>query len=99
VFTILHSFQRNGTDGDLPYTGVTADAQGNLYGTTYYGGVNNDGVIYKVTSDGHETILYSFNSEDGGFPARSVPSSRNSIIGTTDTGGVNNTGTIYQLKY
>lgn len=46
--TTLHSF-RGGSDGEVPYGGVTRDAKGNLYGTTWYGGKYNAGVIYKVT--------------------------------------------------
>jgi uncharacterized repeat protein (TIGR03803 family) len=95
----LHSFHRNGTDAVLPYTGVSLDAQGNLYGTSYYGGANLDGAIYKVTPNGHETILYSFSQPNGDFPSRPVPDARNSLIGVTDTGGAHDFGTIYQLKY
>jgi uncharacterized repeat protein (TIGR03803 family) len=36
--TVVHSFM-GGTDGELPYAGVIRDAQGNVYGTTYAGGV------------------------------------------------------------
>jgi uncharacterized repeat protein (TIGR03803 family) len=35
---ILHSFSNNGTDGELPEAGLTLDAVGNLYGTTFQGG-------------------------------------------------------------
>jgi uncharacterized repeat protein (TIGR03803 family) len=99
-FTILHSFNCEGGDGCLPYTGVSVDAQGNLYGTTYYGGDNSDGVIYKVTPDGQETALYSFDSDvDGAFPGIPLSASANTVIGTTATGGVSDAGTIYQLRY
>jgi len=98
-FTILHSFHRNGADAVLPYIGVSLDAQGNLYGASYYGGANGDGAIFKVTPNGHETILYSFSQPNGDFPSRPVPAARNSLIGVTDTGGANNFGTIYQLNY
>jgi len=36
------------SDGDQPVTGLTQDAAGNMYGTTYYGGTSNGGTIYKV---------------------------------------------------
>ena len=39
TFTTLYSFP-NGSDGGLPYAGLTKDPAGNLYGTTYYGGVS-----------------------------------------------------------
>jgi uncharacterized repeat protein (TIGR03803 family) len=43
----LHDFGL-GSDGDLPYGGVTFGADGNLYGTTYQGGTNNLGIVYKL---------------------------------------------------
>src|SRR5271157_5755669 len=36
--TVLYSFTVGGQDGVLPYAGLVRDAQGNLYGTTSYGG-------------------------------------------------------------
>jgi uncharacterized repeat protein (TIGR03803 family) len=45
--TTLHSF-RGGTDGEVPYGGVIRDAKGNLYGTTWYGGKYNAGIVYKI---------------------------------------------------
>jgi uncharacterized repeat protein (TIGR03803 family) len=49
--TILYSFcsQTNCTDGAGPNAGVSFDAQGNLYGTTLNGGVNNNGTVFKLT--------------------------------------------------
>ena len=50
---LLYSFQGGG-DGANPYAGVTRDAAGNLYGTTYYGGAANAGVVYKLEPSGQE---------------------------------------------
>ncbi|MGH9641084.1 MAG: choice-of-anchor tandem repeat GloVer-containing protein, partial [Terriglobales bacterium] len=48
--TVLHSFNpANGTDGSNPYVGLVMDATGNLYGTTYSGGANGAGTVFKVT--------------------------------------------------
>jgi uncharacterized repeat protein (TIGR03803 family) len=46
--TILHSFT-NGTDGTFPSGGVISDRAGNLFGTTYFGGQNDNGTIFEIT--------------------------------------------------
>ena len=55
TYTSLHDFT-GGSDGWFPISGVTLDANGNLYGTTYYGGDLNCGkngsgcgVVWKIT--------------------------------------------------
>jgi uncharacterized repeat protein (TIGR03803 family) len=45
---ILHSFT-GGSDGAYPYYGLTAGANGNLYGTTAAGGNRNQGTVYELT--------------------------------------------------
>jgi uncharacterized repeat protein (TIGR03803 family) len=74
-FKVLHTFS-GGADGGFPYAGVIHDAQGNLYGTTKWGGDlgcnsgNGCGVVYKLTKGGQETVLYSFKGgTDGVSPA------------------------------
>lgn len=47
AFKILHTF--NGTDGAYPQGGLLYRAGGSLYGTTLYGGTNNDGVAFLLT--------------------------------------------------
>jgi uncharacterized repeat protein (TIGR03803 family) len=61
--------------GRIPLQGsLLADASGNLYGTTYYGGTANDGTVFALsppTSGGTwtETVLYSFaGGTDGRSP-------------------------------
>jgi uncharacterized repeat protein (TIGR03803 family) len=49
--TILHNFLNDGVDGNSPYGGVVLGPDGNLYGTTYYGGLYGDGTIYELTTD------------------------------------------------
>jgi hypothetical protein len=52
IYTSLHDFCRGGrpcSDGASPTGGVTFDANGNLYGTTYYGGANWVGVVWEIT--------------------------------------------------
>ncbi|MBS0422823.1 MAG: hypothetical protein JSR66_34275 [Proteobacteria bacterium] len=63
--TTLYNFT-GGADGGMP-GGVIADAQGNLYGIAQQGGnpgcfSGSCGVIYEVTPDGRQTVLYAFAS-------------------------------------
>lgn len=96
--TILHSFA-GGTDGSGPQAGVTIDAQGNVYGTTYNGGANNSGVVYKITASGQESVLYAFTGgADGGNPYSAVTlDSAGNLWGTAYNGGTNNLGVVYKV--
>src|SRR2546430_13820984 len=66
--TVLYSF-KGSADGIYPFAGVTLDAAGNLYGTTYAGGLgrcsqenNGCGTVFELTNTGGwtHTILYLF---------------------------------------
>ena len=57
--TVLYSFA-GGADGGAPFAAVILDSAGNLYGTTGYGGSANAGVVYRLDTAGHETVLHSF---------------------------------------
>ena len=48
AYTSLHDFSNNTNDGALPASGVTLDTNGNLYGTTNYGGANGKGTIWEI---------------------------------------------------
>src|ERR1022692_3047842 len=96
--TVLYSFT-GGADGGYPYAGVIRDSDGNLYGTTYYGGGANAGVVYKLDTTGHETVLYSFTGgADGGAPfAGVIRDPAGNLYGTTYFGGTANAGVVYKL--
>ncbi len=52
TYTSLHDFCAGGSpcvDGAFPDAGVTIDANGNFFGTTFYGGTSNYGVIWEIT--------------------------------------------------
>jgi uncharacterized repeat protein (TIGR03803 family) len=75
------------------------DAAGNLYGTTYAGGSAGVGVVYKLDTSGHETVLYSFTGgNDGANPQAGVIfDSTGNLYGTTTGGGSSGWGTVYKL--
>jgi len=99
VQTTLHTFNLDGTDGILPYAGVTLDKAGNLYGTTYEGGTNDAGTVYKLTATGTETILHSFSfvGTEGYYPQSRVVFDKQSNLYGSTTYGVGNLGTVYEI--
>ncbi len=86
--TALYSFT-GGADGGFPFAGVIRDSAGNLYGTTYFGGASQWGVVFKLSAAGQETVLYSFTGRaDGGSPeAGVIRDPAGDLYGTTYIGG------------
>lgn len=85
--TVLHSFA-GGSDGSMPQAGLLRDKEGNLYGTTYTGGIYGVGTIYKVDSNDVETVLHSFGGSDGSYPESAlVHDPEGNLFGTTAQGG------------
>lgn len=82
------------TDGAVPYSGMVADEQGNLYGTTEFGGTYGQGTIFKLTPGGIETVLYSFCKQpqcaDGEMPTGGLTFYNGDLYGTTRYGGLPN---------
>ena len=48
VHTDLYDFT-GGNDGAFPLKGPSLDTAGNIYGTAYYAGSNNAGVVWQIT--------------------------------------------------
>jgi len=94
--TVVHNFTGSPADGASPYTGLVQDPEGNLYGTTAYGGKYDNGVVFKLTAAGTETVLYSFTGgADGGIPyGNLVLNSAGTLFGTASAGG-NTTGNCF----
>ena len=86
--TVLYSFT-GGSDGRKPVAGLIADGSGNLYGTTEFGGASGNGVVFKLSPGGTETVLYSFTGgSDGGIPRAGLIADRSgNLYGTTQFGG------------
>ena len=87
--TVLYSFA-GPPDAANPAGPLLRDKSGNLYGTTVWGGASNQGAVFKLTSTGDETVLYSFAgyTADGSNPEGGVISdSDGNLFGTTEGGG------------
>jgi uncharacterized repeat protein (TIGR03803 family) len=95
-------------DAYLPNAGLVRDADGNFYGTTFYGGAYNLGAVYKITPKGKETVLHSFaGGSDGAYPAAVLfAGSDGTLYGTTEYGGTGactdsqgvGCGTVFQIS-
>ena len=86
--TVLHSFT-GGADGASPYSGLSADASGNLYGTIKFGGFlggapANTGVVYKVDPSGVETVLHTFPGRASNPESGVVLDSSGNLYGTAN---------------
>lgn len=95
----LYAFT-GGADGSYPDSGLTAGLDGNLYGTTSYGGTNNVGTVYRVTPAGAHTVLYSFTAGpgDGQNPASGLELAPDgNFYATTTAGGAYGGGTFFKI--
>jgi len=99
----LHIFSHSG-DGEFPRSGLTQDSAGNLYGTTYFGGSDGGGIVYKFTPNAGggwtERIVYNFTGgADGSGPLGGVildPAGH--LFGTASNGGSAGYGVVFQIQ-
>jgi uncharacterized repeat protein (TIGR03803 family) len=94
--TLHFNFGGSALNGEIPRSGLTFDAAGNLYGTTEYVGVGGSGEVFKLTPNTQggwtKKSLYVFSGgSDGGQPFGNVIlDARGHVYGTTWTGGTGN---------
>jgi uncharacterized repeat protein (TIGR03803 family) len=89
-----------GTNGNNPgYAALIQAKDGNFYGTTFTGGLNNLGTVFKMTSTGTLTTLVNFGSQpDGNQPQASlIQTSDGKFYGTTRNGGSGLRGTVFRI--
>jgi uncharacterized repeat protein (TIGR03803 family) len=105
--SVLYRF-KGGSDGAQPVGSLVLDGAGNLYGTTLFGGIDEQGTVFKLkpNSDGTwtESVLYRFRGgSDGASPYGGlIFDLGGNLYGTTWTGGVFNCthgcGTVFKLE-
>jgi uncharacterized repeat protein (TIGR03803 family) len=100
--TTLYKFK--GTpDGYFPQALLVKDSAGNLYGTSYLGGVDGIGAVFKLDANGKETILHSFagppeGGGDGAFLYEGViRDTAGNLYGVTAAGGASGAGTVFKV--
>jgi uncharacterized repeat protein (TIGR03803 family) len=89
----------NGTNGEVPFGGLTIDGAGNLYGTTQLGGAYGYGTVFEVAA-GSSTIttVTSFKYAEGAHPQAGVTlDAAGDLFGTTPGGGASGLGTLFEV--
>jgi uncharacterized repeat protein (TIGR03803 family) len=101
TITALHNFAGWPTDGADPRGVLVQGTDGNFYGTTFSGGANNFGSVFKLTPSGQFTILYSFCSVAGCVDGKNpwvglIQGTDGNLYGTSQ-GGAHNAGEIFKV--
>lgn len=95
--SILYNFQGL-DDGQNPVGGVILDTAGNLYGTTFDGGINGGGTVYELSPSGVFTVLYSFVGGYGGPYNKLTFDVHGNLYGITNGDGANGLGSVFKLS-
>jgi uncharacterized repeat protein (TIGR03803 family) len=101
--TTLYSFcaQTNCTDSAFPVSGLIADANGNLFGTTIGGRMIGSGTVFEIakTASGYAstpTTLVRFDGTDGSSPGGLIADANSNLFGTAE-GGSYGYGTVFEI--
>jgi uncharacterized repeat protein (TIGR03803 family) len=98
--SLISLYQFSGdSDGRFPLAGLVQGRDGNFYGTTDYGGVNDAGTVFKISPQGGFTELYQMGDvdTDGTPDGRLAQGTDGNFYGTTTDGGTNFYGSVYKI--
>lgn len=99
---VVHNFidTTGNAMGQMPFRGLLLHSNGLIYGVTYFGGIDNEGVLFSFDrSTGTYAVLHDFYIWDGNYPSCNLIECSNGVIyGTTELGGINGGGTIFSFN-
>ena len=97
TYSVLYNF----SGGVGSTSRLSMDSAGNLYGVQYGGGANNQGMVFKLTSESGGwtlTDLHDFDGSGGSYPIGQVALDANGIVyGTTNQGGAYGNGVVWEI--
>ncbi len=103
IYTPVTLLSFNSTNGANPLAGLIADAAGDLFGTTIYGGPSGVGTVFELVNQGGGaytpvTLLSFTGGADGAYPqAGLIADAAGDLFGTTQQGGPSGAGTVFEL--
>jgi len=97
---IIHSFRTDGIDGRNPAGPVMQGVDGKLYGSTVWGGTDDQGTVFAMTtSGGGYKVLHTFQAAEGtNLYAGLVEGSDKFLYGVAARGGLNSVGTLFKVN-
>jgi uncharacterized repeat protein (TIGR03803 family) len=97
-FSVLHSFGFDPPAGNSPRGGLTLGTDGDLYGTTEFGGEYGNGEVFRLSPDGTYTPLHSFVRSEGTNPlAGLILANDGTLYGTASSGGAFDSGSVFAI--
>ncbi|GEM_PF-1119976 len=100
-FAVLHSFSAFVGDGAQPFGSIIFYSN-KLYGTTYSGGANDVGTLYRFDPNGlNFEVVYSFannNAADGYNPVGGLVEYQGKLFGVAARGGELGLGVVYSIN-
>lgn len=99
TFSVATLATFNDANGANPSGGVIADAAGNVYGTTTYGGANGLGTVFEISASTHAlSTLATFDDAHGAAPVGNlIFDAAGDLFGTTYYGGANGEGVVFKV--
>ena len=98
-YQLLNSFTNTGSDGASPLGGLTLDGS-TLYGTTYEGGIDDNGMVFSLNTGGtgYQVVQSFLNDGEGAYAAAGLTLVDSALFGTTTEGGTYGAGTIFSMN-